>query len=140
MNDCIFCKIINKEIPSVTIYEDDIIIGFLDISQTTKGHTLIIPKKHYENIYEIDEDTLAYIYKKVPKIACALKTAFKAKGMNVVNNNGELAGQTVFHFHVHLIPRYNEKDGFRAIYTNHMDKYSKEDLEKIAVQIRENFN
>ncbi|QVK17945.1 HIT family protein [Mycoplasmatota bacterium] len=137
MNNCLFCKIVNKEIPGVTIYEDEKIIAFLDISQITKGHTLIIPKKHYENVFEIDEETISHLYKQVPKIAKAIMNAFQAKGLNVVNNNGEAAGQTVFHYHVHLIPRYNDNDGFRAIYTCHMDKYSKEDLENIALRIQE---
>lgn len=137
MDNCLFCKIGNGEIPSVKIYEDDKIIAFLDISQTTKGHTLIIPKKHFENVYELDEETIMYIYKHVPQIAKAITNAFYAKGINVVNNNGEASGQTVFHYHVHLIPRYDENDGFRTIYTSHMDKYSKEDLEVIASRIRD---
>lgn len=137
MNNCLFCKISNKEIPGVTIYEDEQMIAFLDISQITKGHTLIIPKKHFKNVYEIDEETISHLYKQVPKIARAITSAFCAKGINVVNNNCEAAGQTVFHYHIHLIPRYSDNDGFRAIYTNHMDKYSKEDLENIALRIQE---
>ncbi len=137
MNNCLFCKIIDRSIPSVTIYEDDTVLAFLDISQTTKGHTLVVPKKHYENIYDIDEDTIADLYRKVPRIAKAITEAFHANGVNIANNNGEASGQTIFHYHVHIIPRYNEDDGFRTIYTNNMDKYSKEDLENIAVRIRE---
>ncbi len=137
MHNCLFCKIGNGDIPSVKIYEDDKMVAFLDISQTTKGHTLIIPKKHFENIYDLDEETIIYLYKHVPQIAKAITHAFHAKGINIVNNNGKDAGQTVFHYHIHLIPRYNEEDGFRAIYTSQMDKYSKEDLEIIAQRIRE---
>ncbi|HEY8365282.1 MAG TPA: HIT family protein [Haloplasmataceae bacterium] len=140
MSNCIFCKIINNEIPNVKIYEDDKVVAFLDISQVTKGHTLVIPKKHVENIYEVDEITISDLYKRVPKIAKAITKAFNAQGCNIVNNNGEIAGQTVFHYHVHIIPRYNDDDGFRAIYTNHMDQFSKEDLEKIALIIKKELN
>ncbi len=135
MNNCIFCKIVNKDIPSVTVYEDDIIIAFLDISQATKGHTLIIPKNHYENVFDIDKAVISHIHKHVPKIARAITKAFCANGINIVNNNGASAGQTVFHYHVHLIPRYDNGDGFNLIYTNNMDKYSKEDLSYIAEDI-----
>jgi len=137
MDNCIFCKIAKKEIPCTTVYEDDKMIAFLDISQITKGHTLIIPKKHVENVYEIDEETIAYLYSKVPQLAKAITKAFNAKGMNVVNNNGTNAGQTVFHYHIHLVPRYDENDGLRMIFTSNMDKYSKDDLEQIASNIRE---
>jgi len=135
--NCLFCKISNKDIPSVTIYEDELVIAFLDISQTTKGHTLLIPKKHFENIYDIDEATISYLYQQVPRLAKAITNAFHAEGINIVNNNGVVAGQTVFHYHIHLIPRYKDDDGFRTIYTSHMDQYSKEDLERIASYIKE---
>lgn len=138
MNNCLFCKISSGDIPCVKLYEDNDILVFLDISQTTKGHTLVIPKKHFENLMELDEETITKIYKQIPRIARAIMNAFNAKGMNIINNNGEIAGQTVFHYHVHLIPRYNEDDGLRVIYTNHMDKYSKEDLELIANTIQKN--
>ncbi len=138
MKNCLFCKISNGDIPCVKLYEDDDILVFLDISQTTKGHTLVIPKEHFENIFDLTPETITNIYKHIPKVARAIMKAFNAKGMNIINNNGETAGQTVFHYHVHLIPRYNEDDGLRVIYTNHMDKYSKEDLEFIANEIKNN--
>lgn len=137
MNNCIFCKIINKDIPSVVVFEDDVLMAFLDISQSTKGHTLLIPKAHFENVFDIDENTIAHIHKQLPKIAKAIIKAFNAQGVNIVNNSGKVAGQTVFHYHVHIVPRYKENDGFDIIYTNNMNKYSKEDLEEIASQIRE---
>lgn len=137
MNNCIFCKIVNKDIPSVIVYEDEVMMAFLDISQTTKGHTLLIPKLHFENVFDIDENTIAHIHKQLPKIANAIIKAFNAQGVNVVNNSGKVAGQTVFHYHVHLVPRYKENDDFEIIYANNIDKYSKEDLEEIASLIKE---
>ena len=106
---CIFCKIVNGEIPSYKVYEDDSYLAFLDISQATIGHTLVIPKKHYENIFELPEDSK--IFQIVTKLSKAVKKATNAQGVNILNNNGEAAGQTVKHFHIHIIPRY-ENDNF----------------------------
>lgn len=135
MSQCIFCKIINKEIPGHTIYEDEHVLAFLDISQSTKGHTLIIPKNHAKDIFSMTEDDMAHIFTVVPKLAKALKETFNANGLNIVNNNGEAAGQTVFHYHVHLIPRYDETDGFTTSYTNNMSNYSVEQLATLKAQI-----
>ncbi len=107
---CIFCKIVNGEIPSYKVYEDDNFLAFLDISQATIGHTLVVPKKHYENIFELPEDI--NIYSIVIKLAKALKDALNVEGINILNNNGATAGQTVNHYHIHLIPRYNN-DNFQ---------------------------
>lgn len=107
---CIFCKIVNKEIPSYQLYEDDYVIAILDISQVTKGHTLIISKKHYENIMEADPETLHHIIETAQKVGIQLKEKLGANGFNVLNNNGSAAGQTVNHLHFHIIPRYNEND------------------------------
>lgn len=101
---CIFCKIVSGEIPCYKIYEDDNFLAFLDLSQATKGHTLVIPKKHCDNIFSLDENT--DIFKVVIKIAKALKKCLKVDDINIINNNGTLAGQTINHFHIHLIPRY----------------------------------
>jgi len=106
---CIFCKIINGEIPSYKVYEDENFLAFLDISQATIGHTLVIPKKHYENIFELPEGS--NIFSIVTKLAKAIKKATNVQGVNILNNNGEIAGQTVKHFHIHIIPRY-ENDNF----------------------------
>jgi histidine triad (HIT) family protein len=138
MTNCIFCKIINGEIPSSKIYEDEHVFAFLDISQTTKGHTLIIPKQHVENIFQINEDTMSHIFKVVPRIAKALTKELGASGINIVNNNGEIAGQTVFHYHVHLVPRYSKDDGLKILYSNNMELYSKDDLQTMAKQISNN--
>jgi len=104
----IFCKIIKKEIPSYTIYEDDIIMAFLDVNPNHNGHTLIIPKKHYENIYDIDEDTLNYIMKKAKEIAGLLKEKLNCDGISLCENNEY--GQEIKHFHLHLIPKYKEEE------------------------------
>ena len=105
-NDCIFCKIANGEIPSSTIYEDDMFRVILDLSPATKGHALIIPKNHMANIFEMDESTAGKAFVLASRIAKAMKEALHCDGLNIVQNNGEIAGQTVFHFHMHIIPRY----------------------------------
>ncbi len=105
-NDCIFCKIANGEIPSSTIYEDDMFRVILDLSPATKGHALIIPKNHMANIFEMDESTAGKVFVLASRSAKALKDALHCDGLNIVQNNGEIAGQTVFHFHMHIIPRY----------------------------------
>lgn len=134
-NDCIFCKIIEGEIPSAKVYEDEDVYAFLDLSQVTKGHTLIIPKKHKENLYELNEDTASSFFKAVPKVANAIKAAYNPIGLNMLNNNGELAGQSVFHFHVHLLPRYGKGDGFGAVWHDHSSEYSNDDLQQISKTI-----
>src|SRR5699024_6064068 len=103
--DCVFCKIINGEIPSSKVYEDENVLAFLDLSQVTKGHTLVIPKNHEENIYELSEESAKAVFTAVPKIARAIKATYDPIGMNMLNNNGKDAGQSVFHYHVHLLPR-----------------------------------
>ena len=107
---CIFCKIINGEIPSRKIYEDDNVIAILDISQATLGHALVIPKKHYENILAIDDIDYLNVMKAVKIVANKLNSHLPLKGLNILNNCNEIAGQTVMHFHVHVIPRYEEND------------------------------
>jgi histidine triad (HIT) family protein len=101
---CVFCKIAAKEAPAHVVYEDDKVIAFMSIQPINVGHTLVVPKKHYENIYEISEEDVAYLYKIVKKIAHAVKKAVNAEGIRIVQNNGEAAGQVIFHMHVHIIP------------------------------------
>ena len=101
---CAFCKIVRKEAPANPVYEDDKIIAFLSIQPINIGHTLVVPKKHYENIYEIPEEEVAHLYKIVKKVAYAVKNAVSAEGIRIVQNNGEAAGQVIFHLHVHVIP------------------------------------
>ena len=123
--DTIFTKIINKEIPSYILYEDEIVISFLDISQTTKGHALVVTKKPYQNIFEVPEDTFKHLFGVVQKISYAINKAFNPTGLNLLNNNHEIAGQTVFHYHVHIIPRYT-KEEITITLPNHMDKVNKD--------------
>ncbi len=108
MSDCIFCKIANGEIPSRTVYEDEDFRAFLDMGPAAKGHTLLVPKAHYANLFEMPDALLEKTGRTAKKVAAMLKEKLSAEGFNVVQNNGELAGQTVFHFHVHLIPRYTD--------------------------------
>lgn len=105
-DDCIFCKIANGEIPSATVYEDSICRVILDVNPANKGHALIIPKEHFDNIYSMDAETAAKIFTIATEVAKAQKAELNPDGLNILQNNGEVAGQTVFHFHMHLVPRY----------------------------------
>ena len=107
---CIFCEIVNGNIPSKKIYEDENIISILDISQTTKGHALVIPKKHYDNYMQMPEDEFANLMKVVQIVSKKIINILEAKGCNILINTNEIAGQTVMHTHVHIIPRYDEND------------------------------
>ena len=105
-DDCIFCKIANGEIPSATVYEDSVCRVILDVNPANRGHALIIPKEHYDDIYSMDADTAAKIFTIATEVAKAQKAERIPDGLNILQNNGEAAGQTVFHFHMHLVPRY----------------------------------
>lgn len=106
MDNCIFCKIASGEIPAATLYEDDQFRVILDLGPASKGHALILPKNHYADLFEIPQETAEKAMAVAKKMGTALKEALGCDGLNVVQNNGEAAGQTVFHFHMHLIPRY----------------------------------
>ena len=106
VSDCIFCKIANGEIPSATVYEDDDFRVILDLGPASKGHSLILPKNHYKDLCEADPAVTTKILPLAGKIGSAMKAGLGASGFNVVQNNGTSAGQTVFHLHVHVIPRY----------------------------------
>lgn len=105
-DDCIFCKLANGDIPTNSIYEDDIVKVIFDANPASKGHVLILPKEHFDDVYALDDETAAHIFKVAVKISKAYKQALDYDGLNIVQNNGETAGQTVFHFHMHIIPRY----------------------------------
>lgn len=109
-DNCIFCKIANGEIPSAVVYEDENFRAILDLGPATKGHTLILPKDHFANLLEMPEDKVAEAFILAKKLAVKMKDILNCDGVNIVQNNGQAAGQTVFHFHIHLIPRY-EQDG-----------------------------
>lgn len=136
MTDCIFCKIIAGEIPSYTVYEDDVVKVFLDISQGTPGHTLVVPKKHVKDLFAYDEDLAAAVFSRLPKIARAVKKSNPAiKGMNIINNNGEVAYQSVFHSHIHLVPRYTDQDDFKIIFKDNSAKYDEDKYKEIQQAI-----
>jgi len=115
MDNCIFCKIANGEIPSRTVYEDEDFRAILDLGPATKGHTLILPKKHAANLYELPEETAQKVLPVAQKIAKLLNEKLGCDGLNLVQNNGEIAGQSVMHFHMHLIPRFRD-DGQRILW------------------------
>ncbi|SDI74926.1 HIT family protein [Alteribacillus bidgolensis] len=135
--NCIFCKIVAGDIPASIVYEDGNVIAFADIGQVTKGHTLLIPKDHQPNVYELQEDTASQLFRVVPNIANAIKKEFNPAGLNLVNNNGEAASQSVFHYHLHFIPRYGTEDGFQPTWQDNSSKYSAEELQQIAQGINQ---
>ncbi|MBE5825163.1 MAG: HIT family protein [Butyrivibrio sp.] len=128
MEDCIFCKLANGVFPTNAIYEDDDFKVILDNGPATKGHALVLPKKHYANLFEIPEDTLAGAAVVAKKVAQTMKDKLNCDGLNLVQNNGEAAGQTVMHFHLHIIPRYAD-DGQHILWKPTTP--SAEELERI---------
>lgn len=136
MIDCIFCKIINQEIPSYKVYEDDQIYAFLDITQVTKGHTLLVPKKHVTDIFDYEPALAGEVFAHLPKVARALEKTFpELQGLNIINNNKEVAYQSVFHSHIHLIPRYGKTDDFSIHFGNNQKAYSAEKMQEMAEKI-----
>lgn len=133
-NNCIFCKIANGEIPSKTIYEDEKFRAILDLAPATKGHTLILPKEHYKDLFELPENTASGAIVLAKKLAGQMKDKLGCDGFNIMQNNGEVAGQTVFHFHMHLIPRYRED---RQKIEWEKNELSQEELEAVRKQIVE---
>lgn len=131
---CIFCKIVNGDIPSYKVYEDENFLAFLDISQTTKGHTLLIPKNHSDNVLSTSENTLSLMLPLATKIALAIQKTTNAQGFNILTNCGEIAGQSVMHFHIHIIPRY-QNDTFNISFTS--NSFTKEDLTNLCSNIKE---
>ncbi len=111
-DDCIFCKIIEGKIPCAKVYEDDDVLAFLDISQTTEGHTLVVPKEHYDNFLTTPKEIMHKVMDVAQRIGQAEIMVLGAKGINILSNVNKEAGQSVFHFHVHVIPRYDRKGGF----------------------------
>ena len=133
MSDCLFCKIIDGSIPSYTVYEDDKVKVIFDAGPATVGHALVIPKSHAANVFEIDDELLAHAHIVAKKIATALKKTYQCDGVNILQNNGEAAGQTDFHLHVHVIPRYCDDD------VNIKWKQGETpDLEAVAAEIKKN--
>jgi len=110
MENCIFCKLVAKQIPASVVHEDEHTLAFMDLGQVNPGHVLVAAKKHADNIYGLDETQAAAVFRTAANVARALRAAFEPQGLSVYQANGKAAGQTVFHFHIHLVPRY-EGDG-----------------------------
>lgn len=130
-NDCIFCAIAAGEIPSFKIYEDDQVLAYLDINPFTLGHTLVIPKAHSECLLDAEDATLATVLARVKKIAAHIKSALPCDGFNILQNNGEAAGQTVKHLHFHIVPRYGSEP---IVFESH--KGNMDELKALSERIR----
>ena len=133
MNDCIFCKIVEGKIPCAKVYEDSKTLAFLDILPANKGHCLVIPKSHSQNLVDMGEEDLIALMKTAKKIAKAMSFSFGNSSFNIVMNNGKEAGQVVFHAHIHLIPRF-QKDRLR-IKWSHL-KYEGDEMKEYAEKIK----
>lgn len=129
---CVFCDIIDGKIPSKKVYEDEDVLAILDISQLTYGHTIVMPKKHVRNILEADDETVEKCMKVVTKLARQIKENTGCKGVNIINNCGAAAGQSVDHLHFHIIPRYDASDGFGYKETPHEGQ----DLDAVLKKVR----
>ena len=134
-DNCIFCKLANKDIPTNIIYEDDRFTVILDASPATKGHALILPKNHAANIYELPDEDASAVFVLAKKLATKMTEILHCDGFNIVQNNGEVAGQTVFHFHMHLIPRYLNDGNQDKLTWNHAE-FSPEEIAEIAAELR----
>ena len=119
VSDCIFCKIVAGEIPASKVYEDDHFLAFLDISQVTPGHTLVIPKKHARHLLEMTPDETAALFNIVSRVTKKVESATRPQGMNIISNMEEIAGQSVFHTHVHILPRYSQEDDLKIDFIAH---------------------
>ncbi|MEW6689459.1 MAG: HIT family protein [Pseudomonadota bacterium] len=133
MSDCIFCKLVAGQIPATRVYEDEHTLAFMDIGQVNPGHVLVAVKKHAANVYELDDTQAAAIARACRKIATVLNQAFKPEGLSVYQANGKAAGQTVFHYHVHLLPRH-AGDGMELVWP--VKNPPRERLEEYAARIR----
>jgi len=136
MSDCVFCKIVAGQIPSTRVYEDEHTLAFMDLGQVNPGHVLVAVKKHAANLFELDEVQAAAVARASTRIARAIKTAFDPEGLSVYQANGKAAGQTVFHYHVHLLPRH-QADGMELVWP--VKNPPREKLEGYAEKIRKQF-
>jgi histidine triad (HIT) family protein len=133
MSDCVFCKIVAKAIPATVVHEDEHTLAFMDIGQVNPGHVLVALKAHAENIFALQETQAAAVFRSAARVARAVRAAFEPEGLSVYQANGKAAGQTVFHFHVHLVPRY-EGDGMALTWP--VKNPPREKLHDYAEQIR----
>lgn len=133
MNDCVFCRIVAGQIPSTRVFEDELTVAFMDIGQVNPGHVLVALKPHAENVYELNDAQACAVQRAVARVARAIRSAFAPQGLSVYQANGRAAGQTVFHYHVHLVPRY-EGDGMALSWP--VKNPPRSELEKHAANIR----
>jgi histidine triad (HIT) family protein len=133
MTDCVFCKIMAKQIPATVVYEDEATLAFMDIGQVNPGHVLVACKAHVENIYGLADAQAAAVFRSAARVARAIRAAFNPPGLSVYQANGKPAGQTVFHFHLHLLPRH-DADGMQLVWP--VKNPPREKLEEYAARIR----
>jgi histidine triad (HIT) family protein len=134
MNDCIFCKIVNGGIPSYKIYEDDRVFVFLDIKPLSRGHALVLPKEHFENIFDVPKELYSYMFEVAKNISVNIKEKYKPEGIFINQNNGEMAGQSIHHIHVHVKPIYNESQKHRE--EDKRMQLSNEEMEQICDDLK----
>ena len=133
MSECVFCKIVAGQIPSAKVYEDELTLAFMDIGEVSPGHVLVTVKPHVENIYSLDDALAAAVFRTAARVARAVRSAYSPEGVTLYQANGVAAGQTVFHFHLHLVPRY-ARDGIRLTWP--AKNPSREQLEANAARLR----
>jgi histidine triad (HIT) family protein len=136
MADCVFCRIVAKQIPASVVHEDEHTLAFMDLGQVNPGHVLVAAKAHAENVYSLDDAQAAAVFRSVARVARAIRSAFAPDGLSVYQANGKAAGQTVFHLHVHLVPRH-EGDGMNLIWP--AKNPPREKLEEYAAKVRVHF-
>lgn len=135
MESCVFCRIAKKEEHASFVYEDKDVVAFLDSRPVNEGHTLVVSRKHYENIFEVPDEEVANLFKIVKKLAYGVSKSEKAEGISLVQNNGEAARQLIFHFHVHIIPRYEGQDSHRP-----RGPVDQDELDRVAAKIRKSLD
>jgi histidine triad (HIT) family protein len=131
--NCIFCKIVGKQAPASIVYEDDLVLAFMDIRPVSEGHTLVVPKQHYVDLFDIPKDVIAAVYTVAKPLAAAAKQATKADGISIIQQNGKAAGQDIFHLHVHIIPRF---DGRKLPRFEELSIVSRGELDDVAEKIK----
>jgi histidine triad (HIT) family protein len=134
VEDCVFCKIVRQQAPASVVYEDEQVAAFMDIRPVTQGHTLVIPKEHFTDIYSTPEELIANVHKITKRLAIAVKKAVNADGISIVQQNEKAAGQDIFHIHVHIIPRF---EGRKMPRFSELKEVSREMLDADAVRIRQ---
>ena len=132
-DSCIFCRIAQKQVPATLVYEDENVMAFLDTRPLNEGHTLVIPKEHYDTIFEIPEELIAYLHRIVKRVSFAVKKAAKADGISIFQQNGKAAGQEISHLHVHVVPRY---EGQKLTRFSEISEANREKLDQNAANIR----